>query len=75
VKKPAETPASFEAALLALETIVGQMESGQMPLEESLTAYKRGVELLRYCQNTLKDTEQQIRILDEQGQLKDFGNE
>jgi exodeoxyribonuclease VII small subunit len=46
-----------------------------MPLEESLTAYKRGVELLRYCQNTLKDTEQQIRILDEQGQLKDFGNE
>lgn len=74
MKKPAE-PASFEEALLALETIVGQMESGQMPLEESLTAYKQGVELLRYCQNTLKDTEQQIRILDEQGQLKDFGNE
>lgn len=74
MKKPAE-PASFEQALLALETIVGQMESGQMPLEKSLTAYKQGVELLRYCQNTLKDTEQQIRILDEQGQLKDFGNE
>ena len=47
------------------------MESGQMPLQESLVAYKRGAELLRYCQSTLKDAEQQVQIF-EKGLLKAF---
>ena len=75
MKKTAETPASFESAVKALEDIVSQMESGQLPLEQSLVAYKQGVELLRYCQQTLKDSEQQIRLLDEQGNLQPFGND
>ncbi len=42
-----------------------------MTLEASLAAYKRGVELLHYCQTTLQDAQQQIRVL-EADMLKDF---
>ncbi|MBK7352947.1 MAG: exodeoxyribonuclease VII small subunit [Nitrosomonas sp.] len=64
-------PESFEAASAELETIVTKMESGQMTLEASLAAYKRGMELLQYCQKTLQDAQQQIRVL-ESGNLQDF---
>ena len=66
--KPPSVPASFEAALAELEAIVATMEGGQLPLEESLAAYKRGAVLLQYCQSTLRDAEQQVRIL-EKGML------
>ncbi len=66
----ATTP-SFESALTELEGIVAAMEAGQMPLQEALDAYKRGVALLRQCQDTLAAAEQQIRILDANG-LRDF---
>jgi len=64
-------PASFEAALAELEAIVAAMEGGQLPLKESLVAYKRGAELLQYCQSTLKDAEQQVQVY-ERGLLKAF---
>jgi len=69
--KPSAVPASFEAALAELEAIVTAMEGGQLPLKESLVAYKRGAELLQYCQSTLKDAEQQVQIY-EKGLLKAF---
>lgn len=72
--KPA-TPQSFEAALSDLEHIVAQMENSQLPLEQSLAAYKQGIELLRYCQQTLQDSEQQIRILTEQNSLQSFSDD
>ena len=62
---------SFERALSELEGIVAAMESGQMPLQESLDAYKRGMELLRQCRETLDAAEQQIRIL-EGGDLREL---
>ena len=65
-------PASFEAALNELEKIVTTMEAGQMPLEQSLAAYKRGAELLKFCQGALQDAQQQVRIL-EDDVLKQFG--
>ena len=65
-------PASFEQALAELEALVSQMESGQLPLEQSLAAYKRGVELLQYCQKSLADVEQQVRILNEASSLQPF---
>lgn len=64
-------PESFEAALSELEEIVAAMESGQMSLEASLTAYKRGAELLQYCQKQLQEAQQQVRIL-ENGMLKNY---
>jgi len=69
--KPSAVPASFEAALAELEKIVATMEGGQLPLKESLAAYKRGAELLQYCQSALQDAEQQVRIF-EKGVLKAF---
>jgi exodeoxyribonuclease VII small subunit len=66
----AEAP-SFESALSELEGIVAAMEAGQMPLQEALDAYRRGVALLRRCQDTLTAAEHQIRILDANG-LSDF---
>jgi exodeoxyribonuclease VII small subunit len=69
--KTAAAPASFESALAELETIVDTMESGQLPLAESLAAYKRGAELLQYCQSALKDAQHQVQIL-ERGVLKSF---
>jgi exodeoxyribonuclease VII small subunit len=66
-----ESPASFEAALAELEEIVARMEGGQLPLKDSLAAYQRGAALLAYCQETLKDAQQQVEIL-EKGVLKAF---
>jgi exodeoxyribonuclease VII small subunit len=64
---------SFEAALTELEQIVTSMEEGQMPLEQSLAAYKRGAELLKLCQSALQDAQQQVKIL-EDNVLKSFGS-
>lgn len=64
---------TFEAALAELEKVVADMESGKLPLEESLVAYQRGAELLRQCRSRLEDAQQQVRIL-EDGTLKEFAN-
>ena len=57
-------PASYEAAMAELETLVASMESGELPLEASLAAYRRGAELVRYCQQKLERVEQQVRVLE-----------
>lgn len=51
---------SFEAALAALEQIVGKLESGQTPLQESIAIYERGEALKRHCENLLKTAEARI---------------
>lgn len=67
-------PASYEAALLELEQLVSQLESGQMPLEQLLTGYRRGAELLDFCRDRLQAVENQIKVLDE-GVLKPWTQE
>lgn len=69
--QPSDAPATFEAALAELEEIVAKMESGQLPLKESLAAYQRGAVLLQYCQAALKDAEMQVAVL-EKGVLRAF---
>ena len=69
--RAATPPKDYESALAELEAIVGEMESGQLPLEASLTAYKRGAELLQYCRQQLAGAEQQVKIL-ENGALQPF---
>ena len=61
------TPAlpDFETSLAELEQIAAAMESGQMPLSEALSAYQRGISLLKHCQGTLTAAEQQIEVLDQ----------
>ena len=65
-------PKSFENALSELESIVSQMEAGQLPLDQAVAAYKRGSELLQYCQKTLVTAEQQVRILSENNALQTY---
>jgi exodeoxyribonuclease VII small subunit len=64
-------PQTFEAALAELEAILATMEDGQLPLADTLAAYKRGAELLQYCQAALRDAQQQVQVL-ERGVLKAF---
>lgn len=64
-------PKDFETAVAELERLVTDMESGQLSLEQSLASYKRGMELTAWCQKTLQEAEQQIKVL-EAGVLKDF---
>jgi len=74
-KKNAQTPPNYEEAITELESIVRQMESENLPLEASLTAYQRGAELLKVCQQSLTDAEQQVRIITEENKLTAFNPE
>jgi len=57
-----EDPAkmAFEQALKELEAIVSRLESGQVPLEESIALYERGEKLKARCESLLKDAEARI---------------
>ncbi|VTT29257.1 exodeoxyribonuclease VII small subunit [Klebsiella pneumoniae] len=61
--KKAEQPASFETSLQQLEQIVTRLESGNLPLEEALNEFERGVQLARAGQQTLQQAEQRVQIL------------
>jgi exodeoxyribonuclease VII small subunit len=58
-----EAPPDFEAAMRDLEALVERLERGDLPLEESLEAFERGVMLTRACQTALKEAEQKVEIL------------
>ena len=64
----------FEKALEELEALVARMEDGKLPLEESLAAYQRGAELIKFCESRLADAQARIAILDG-GELRDFNPE
>ncbi len=68
MKKAAETKApedmSFEQALEELDGLVRKMESGELGLDDSIAAYKRGSLLARHCQLRLTAAEQEIKKLD-----------
>ena len=68
------TPASYEAALEELETLVARLESGQLPLDQLLTGYQRGAELLKFCRDKLQAVENQIKVL-EGNELKPWNPE
>ncbi len=81
-KKPApaqildtpDIPATFEEAMAELQQLVTQMEAGELALEASITAYKRGSELVKYCQGQLDKVENQVKIL-EGDMLKPFASD
>ena len=60
----------FEGAIAELETIVKKLEEGDLPLEQSLLLYERGVQLSRFCHARLEEAERRIEILNERGELK-----
>jgi exodeoxyribonuclease VII small subunit len=53
----------FEQALAELESLVERLERGDLPLEEALSTFERGMELTRHCQNSLKAAQQRVEVL------------
>jgi exodeoxyribonuclease VII small subunit len=67
------TPApDFEAALAELEGLVERLERGDLPLDEALKTFERGVELTRHCQASLKSAQQKVEILLKRGSGADI---
>lgn len=60
----AALPATYESALRELEQLAGRLESGDMPLDQLLSGYQRGAELLQFCRSKLEAVENQIKVLD-----------
>lgn len=71
-KKTGKDRFDFESALEELETLVTKLEKGDLPLEESLKEFERGVALTRSCQKELKEAEQKVNLLTEKGEEQDF---
>ena len=57
-------PATYEAALQELEGLVASLESGQLPLDQLLTGYQRGAQLLAFCRGKLEAVEDQIKVFE-----------
>ncbi len=71
---PATSPA-FEQSLEQLETLVARLESGDLPLEEALATFERGVRLTRECQSALSAAQHKVQLLRQRGEtqvLEDF---
>ncbi len=79
MKNDKKNDIKFEDALSKLESIVEELESGELSLEESLTAFEEGIRLSRICSRRLSEAERKIEILikGENGelQIENFGLE
>ena len=64
-RKPKD--AGFESTLAELEELVARMEAGDLPLEEALRSFERGVQLTRECQAALQAAQQRVQVLDAAG--------
>lgn len=60
----------FESALAELESIVKNLEDGNLTLEKSLALFERGVTLSRYCHTQLEAAERRIEVLTERGEVE-----
>jgi exodeoxyribonuclease VII small subunit len=61
--KPSDAKPNFEGAMDRLESIVEQMESGKLPLEDLIVRYEEGMNLVKICQERLASAEQKIDII------------
>ncbi len=61
---------NLEKSLAELETLVEELESGDLPLDKAMKKFEQGIKLTRNCQTALKDAEQKVEIL-----LKSAGGE
>ncbi len=66
----AVTEMSFEQAMAELEQVVGQLEKGDVPLEDSIKLYERGAQLKKHCETKLKEAEEKVAqiVTDADGQ-------
>jgi exodeoxyribonuclease VII small subunit len=66
-KKPKDSieKLNFEQAIKELTTIVGKIEQGQIPLQDSLDQYERGMALIKHCREILQKAEKRIEKISE----------
>ncbi len=67
---PESKTVNLEKSLADLETLVAELESGDLPLDKAMKKFEQGIKLTRNCQTALKDAEQKVEIL-----LKSAGGE
>ncbi len=65
---------SFEEAMSELENVVRQLESGDVPLEESIRLYERGAALKARCEEKLKEAEEKVRLITLDGEGRPVGS-
>ena len=65
-----KTPLNLEKSLAELESLIDELEGGDLPLEKAMKKFEEGIKLTRNCQAALKDAEQRVEIL-----LKSAGGE
>ncbi len=58
-----EDKPNFKEAIEELEKITGSLESGELELEKSLGLFERGVELIKYCQDSLDSAQAKVELL------------
>jgi len=70
--KKDSAPKNFEGALAELEEVVEQLESGDLPLDDSLAAFEKGVGLVKFCNQKLTEVEKKVELLlkDKDGRLQ-----
>lgn len=56
-------PVNLEKSIADLETLVDELESGDLPLEKAMKKFEDGIKLTRQCQAALKEAEQKVEIL------------
>lgn len=63
---------NFESALEELELVVEQLESGDLPLDDSLAAFEKGVGLVKFCNDKLSEVEKKVELLikDKEGKMQ-----
>ena len=67
-EKKTEKQVPFEKALEKLETLVTEMESGDLSLEKMMSHFEEGSELVKYCEGKLNEVEQKIEVLVKKGE-------
>lgn len=58
-----DQPNSFEQSMAELEQLVNQLEQGELPLDQALSHFERGIQLTRHCQQQLEQAEQKVKVL------------
>ena len=63
---------NFEEQMEKLEKIVGELEKGELSLEDSVTKFEEGIKISKECNKTLEEAEKKITILvNQEGQMKE----
>lgn len=66
---------TYEKAIQRLEEIISKLENNDIPLEDSIALFQEGIELSKYCDHKLKNIQEKVAQIYEDGQLKEFETE